>query len=101
MSVDAVGSVVVAGLFEEQPKRIVVAFFHELDEFGAGVIVGTFGVLGQPTESVGFENKNLGVGAITIVASNGVNGASFPGGAIVFLRSWVRNRIRNTHLCFC
>jgi hypothetical protein len=30
-----------------------------------------------------------------------MNGISFPAGAIVFLRGWVRSRVRNTHLCFC
>ena len=61
MGIDAVGSEVVTGLFEELPERIIVAFFHELQELGAGVVVGTFGVFGQPPQSVGFENKNLGV----------------------------------------
>jgi hypothetical protein len=43
---DAVGSEVVAGLFEEQPKRIMFADEHELEELGAGVIIGARGVLG-------------------------------------------------------
>ena len=101
MGIDAVGSEVVTGLFEELPERFIVALFHELQELGAGVIVGTFGVFGQSTKRLGFENKNLGVSAITIVASDGVNGATFPAGAIVLVRGWVRSRTRNTHLCFC
>jgi hypothetical protein len=43
---DMVGSEVVAGLFEELPERIIVAGEHELEELGACVIVGAFGVLG-------------------------------------------------------
>jgi hypothetical protein len=46
MGVDMVGSEVVAGLVEEQPKRIIVALFHELQELGAGSVGGTFGVFG-------------------------------------------------------
>ena len=46
VGVEAVGSEVIAGLFEELPKRMIVAFLHELQELGAGVIVGTFGVFG-------------------------------------------------------
>ena len=46
VDVDAVGSEVVAGLFEELPERIIVTFFDELQELGTGVIVGTFGVFG-------------------------------------------------------
>jgi len=98
VGIDAVGSEVVAGLFEEQPKRIIVTFENELEELGASVIVGTFDVFGQPTKRFSFKTKNLGVSATTIVASDGVNGASFPAGAIVFLRSWVRSRIRSSHL---
>ena len=53
MGIDAVGNEVVTGLFEQLPERFIVALFDELEELSAGVIVGTFGVFGQPTESVG------------------------------------------------
>ena len=40
MGIDAVGSEVVTGLFEELPERFIVALFHELQELGAGVSLG-------------------------------------------------------------
>ena len=57
VGIDAVGSEVVTGLFEELPERFIVALFHELQELSAGVIVGTFGVFGQPTKRLGFKEK--------------------------------------------